>query len=65
VLACFSASSAQLAGEEDGPTEVVECLDEAPAVVTDEVSVRVLAREEAFELKEKVVELGGGCVDGV
>lgn len=61
----FAASRAQVAGVKDGAAEVVECLVEAPTVVTDEASVRMLVREEAFKLKKKVVDLGGACVDGV
>ncbi|MER6812985.1 hypothetical protein ABT299_27285 [Spirillospora sp. NPDC000708] len=61
----FAASCAQMTGAKDGATEVVECLAEGAALVADEASVRMLVREEAFELKEKVVDLDGGGVNGI
>ncbi|TDB97002.1 hypothetical protein [Actinomadura sp. 7K534] len=58
-------SRALVAGVEDGATEGIECFLEASTVVTYESSVQVLTHKEAFELEEKLVEAGGGCVDGV
>ncbi|MWA03761.1 hypothetical protein F8568_025920 [Actinomadura sp. LD22] len=61
----FATCSALVAGVEDGAAEDVECFVETRAVVMDEALFHVLAREEAFELEEELVEAGCGCVDGV
>ncbi|URN05834.1 hypothetical protein LUW74_22675 [Actinomadura madurae] len=61
----LAASHALVADVEYGATEGIECFVEARTVVTNESSVHVLTHEEAFELKEKLVEVGGGCMDGV
>ncbi|MGI5325999.1 hypothetical protein [Actinomadura nitritigenes] len=65
LLGGLAACRALMAGVQNGTVEGIECLVEARAVVVDEVSVRVLTREEAFEVEEKLVEIGGGCADSL
>ncbi|GGQ17063.1 hypothetical protein GCM10010187_36670 [Actinomadura coerulea] len=61
----LAASRAQVAGVKNGAAERFESLIEAHTVVMDELSVQVLAHEEALELKEELIEAGEGRVDGV
>jgi hypothetical protein len=61
----LAASCAQVAGVKNGAAERFERLIEAHTVVMDELSVHVLAHEEAFELKEELIEARDGRVDSV
>ncbi|MFG2014692.1 hypothetical protein [Actinomadura geliboluensis] len=61
----LAASGTQVAGVKNGAAERFESLIEAHTVVMDELSVQVLAHEEALELKEELIEAGDGRVHGV
>ncbi|MFA1548617.1 MULTISPECIES: hypothetical protein [Actinomadura] len=61
----LAASCTQVAGVKNCAAERFESLIEAQTVVMDELSVHVLAHEEAFELKEELIEAGDGSVDSV
>ncbi|NEA23134.1 hypothetical protein [Actinomadura bangladeshensis] len=61
----LAASGTQVAGMKNGAAERFESLIEAHTVVMDELSVHVLAHQEAFKLKEELIEVGDGRVDSV